>query len=88
MKKLAIRLTSKLETEYLTSRLDKSFIAYKRFDLQSNETDSEVWIEDSDIRISGFNRGMIIFEFYTNTIQPAVISIDIKYVENFSIWAV
>ena len=88
MKKLAIRLTSRLEAEYLSSRLDKSEIAYKRFDLQSNETDSEVWIEVKDIRISGFNRGMIIFEFYTNTIQPTVISIDIKYVENFSIWAV
>ena len=88
MKKLAIRITCKLEAEYFTSRLEKSQIAFKSFTFKNNETDTEYWIECQDIRISEFKYGMIYFEFLRNSIEPSTIVIDIKSVENFSIWNV
>lgn len=88
MKKLAIRLTSKMEAEYMTSRLDKALIPYKSFTFKNNETDSEIWVEVNDIRIDGFNGGTLYFEFYTKSLTPITISVNIIYIENFSIWAV
>lgn len=87
MKKLAIRLTSKLEAEYFTSRLTKAGIAYQSFEFK-NDTDTEIWVQCLDIRISGFQYGMIYFEFLRYKDEPATIGSDIKFIENFSIWAV
>ena len=88
MKKLAIRLTSRLEAEYFTSRLDKALIPYHSFTFKNNDTDLEVWIEVKDIRIDGFNAGALYFAFYTREITPTTISVNVRFVENFSIWAV
>lgn len=88
MKKLSIRLTSKMEAEYMTSRLYKAMIPYKSFTFKNNETDTEIWVEVNDIRIDGFNGGSLYFEFYTKSLSPETICVNILYIENFSIWAV
>ena len=87
MKKLSIRLTSKLEAEYFTSRLTKAGVPYQSFELK-NGTDTEIWVQCLDIRITGFQYGMIYFEFLRYKDEPATIGADIKFIENFSIWAV
>ena len=86
MKHLRITFTSKIESEYFESRLAKNSIPYKSYDL--NETDTAISITCQDIRMDGFDSGLLYFSFLRFRYEPETVPATIRFVDKFQIYTV
>ena len=86
MRTLRITFTSKFESEYFESRLQKNSIAYTSYDM--SPTDTIISATCQEIRMDGFDSGLLYFTFLRNRIEPDSIPATAKYVDKFQIYAI
>lgn len=84
MKYLKIKFTSKLESEYFGSRLERVHLSKEVIDI--NDTDTIIKVSCLDIRLDTFESGLFYFSFLRHYIEPATVVASAKYVEEFNIW--